>query len=121
MIHGAAGRVGVFAVQLARWACVHVIGAASARNSDFLRELGANETLDYTTRRFEDNAFASHISSKESENSWVQKIFTDQIPFLAEAFDEVLRVSRPGLNHVCIGRLSHDSSGLLVLLALLAQ
>jgi len=54
LIHGAAGGVGVFAVQLARWAGAYVIGTASARNRDFLRELGANETIDYTTTRFEE-------------------------------------------------------------------
>lgn len=54
MIHGAAGGVGVFAVQLACWAGARVIATASARNSDFLRELGANEIIDYTTTRFED-------------------------------------------------------------------
>jgi NADPH:quinone reductase-like Zn-dependent oxidoreductase len=46
--------VGVFAVQLARWAGAHVIATASARNRDFLRELGANEIIDYTTTRFEE-------------------------------------------------------------------
>src|SRR2546421_10700847 len=54
LIHGAAGGVGVFAVQLARWAGAQVIATASARNRDFLRELGANEIIDYTTTRFED-------------------------------------------------------------------
>ncbi len=54
LIHGAAGGVGVFAVQLARWAGAHVIATASARNRDFLLELGANEIIDYTTTRFED-------------------------------------------------------------------
>src|SRR5260221_8041447 len=54
MIHGAAGGVGVFAVQLAHWAWAHVITTASARNRDFLHELGANEVIDYTTTRFED-------------------------------------------------------------------
>src|SRR5205823_5319156 len=54
LIHGAAGGVGVFAVQLARWAGAHVIATASARNRDFLRELGANEIIDYTTTRFEE-------------------------------------------------------------------
>jgi NADPH:quinone reductase-like Zn-dependent oxidoreductase len=53
-IHGAAGGVGVFAVQLAHWAGAHVIATASARNRDFLYELGANEVIDYTTARFED-------------------------------------------------------------------
>ena len=54
LIHGAAGGVGVFAVQLARWTGAQVIATASARNRDFLCELGANEIIDYTTTRFED-------------------------------------------------------------------
>src|SRR5712691_11739855 len=54
LIHGAAGGVGVFAVQLAHWAGAHVIATASARNRDFLHELGANEVIDYTTTRFEE-------------------------------------------------------------------
>lgn len=54
LIHGGAGGVGVFAVQLARWAGAQVITTASARNRDFLRELGANEIIDYTTTRFEE-------------------------------------------------------------------
>src|SRR6266568_4274007 len=54
LIHGAAGGVGVFAVQLARWAGAQVIATASARNRDFLRELGASAVIDYTTTRFEE-------------------------------------------------------------------
>ena len=54
LIHGAAGGVGVFAVQLARWAGAYVIATASAHNRDFLRELGANEIIDYTTTHFEE-------------------------------------------------------------------
>jgi NADPH:quinone reductase-like Zn-dependent oxidoreductase len=54
LMQGAAGGVGVFAVQLARWAGAQVIATASARNRDFLRELGANEVIDYTTTRFEE-------------------------------------------------------------------
>src|SRR6266516_7320755 len=54
LIHGAAGGVGVFAVQLARWTGAHVIATASARNRDFLRELGADGIIDYTTTRFEE-------------------------------------------------------------------
>jgi NADPH:quinone reductase-like Zn-dependent oxidoreductase len=55
LIHGGAGGVGVFAVQLARWAGAQVITTTSARNRDLLRELGvgANEIIDYTTTRFE--------------------------------------------------------------------
>jgi len=41
LIGGAAGGVGVFAVQLARIAGARVIGTGSAASSDFLRDLGA--------------------------------------------------------------------------------
>jgi NADPH:quinone reductase-like Zn-dependent oxidoreductase len=54
LIHGAAGGVGVFAVQLAHWAGAQVIATASARNRDFLHELGASAVIDYTTTRFEE-------------------------------------------------------------------
>ena len=49
LIHGAAGNVGGFAVQLARAAGAHVIGTASATNLDFVLELGAPEA--WTRRR----------------------------------------------------------------------
>ncbi|WP_433143222.1 NADP-dependent oxidoreductase [Actinomadura nitritigenes] len=42
LIGGAAGGVGVFAVQLARIAGARVIGTGSATSSDFLRDLGAD-------------------------------------------------------------------------------
>ncbi len=75
LIHGAAGGVGVFAVQLAHWAGAHVIGTASARNRDFLRELGANEIIDYTTTRFEDvvqdvDIVLDTVGSETLERSW---------------------------------------------------
>ncbi|MBA2679251.1 MAG: NADP-dependent oxidoreductase [Ktedonobacteraceae bacterium] len=54
LIHGASGGVGVFAVQLAHWLKAHVITTSSARNRDFLRDLGADEIIDYTTTHFED-------------------------------------------------------------------
>ncbi len=44
---------GVFAVQLARLAGAQAITTASARNRDFLRELGADEFIDYATTRCE--------------------------------------------------------------------
>src|SRR5262249_54338483 len=54
LIHGAAGGVGVFAVQLAHWTGAHVCAPASARNPDFLPNLGADEVIGYTTTRFEE-------------------------------------------------------------------
>src|SRR5438105_1003728 len=54
LIHGAAGGVGSFAVQLAKWKGAYVIGTASGRNQAFLRELGVDEPIDYEKTRFED-------------------------------------------------------------------
>jgi NADPH:quinone reductase-like Zn-dependent oxidoreductase len=56
LIHGASGGVGVFATQFARWAGARVLVTSSARNADFLRELGADEVIDYATTPFEEVA-----------------------------------------------------------------
>jgi NADPH:quinone reductase-like Zn-dependent oxidoreductase len=56
LIHGAAGGVGSFAVQLARAKGAEVIAVASGRHRDFLLGLGANTIVDYETARFEDVA-----------------------------------------------------------------
>ena len=54
LIHGAAGGVGTYAVQLANWKGAEVIATASAKDHDFLRELGASEVIDYTREQFEE-------------------------------------------------------------------
>jgi NADPH:quinone reductase-like Zn-dependent oxidoreductase len=53
LVHGAAGGVGGFAVQLARWRGAHVIGTASAGNLEFVRSLGAESAIDYNAAPFE--------------------------------------------------------------------
>jgi Zinc-binding dehydrogenase/Alcohol dehydrogenase GroES-like domain len=54
LIHGAAGGVGAFAVQLARARGAQVLGTASAENVAAARELGADEVIDHSVSRFED-------------------------------------------------------------------
>jgi NADPH:quinone reductase-like Zn-dependent oxidoreductase len=54
LIHGAAGGVGSFAVQIAKAMGATVIGTASAHNLAFLSALGADRTVDYGRERFED-------------------------------------------------------------------
>jgi NADPH:quinone reductase-like Zn-dependent oxidoreductase len=54
LIHAAAGGVGHFAVQFAKWKGARVIGTASAANAGFLRDLGAAEAIDYKATRFEE-------------------------------------------------------------------
>ncbi|MBA3873843.1 MAG: NADP-dependent oxidoreductase [Anaerolineae bacterium] len=54
LIHAAAGGVGAFAVQLAKERQAFVIGTASAANEQYVRELCADQFIDYQTTRFED-------------------------------------------------------------------
>jgi NADPH:quinone reductase-like Zn-dependent oxidoreductase len=54
LIHGGAGGVGTFAVQLALRQGAWVIATASSRNLSLLRQLGAQQVIDHTTTRFED-------------------------------------------------------------------
>ena len=75
LIHGAAGGVGHFAVQLAKWKGAHVIGTASAKNHEMLYKLGADELIDYTTQRFEDvtrniDVVLDTIGGDTQERSW---------------------------------------------------
>jgi NADPH:quinone reductase-like Zn-dependent oxidoreductase len=53
LIHGGSGGVGSFAVQLARWKGAFIIATASGRNQEFLRNLGADLTIDYERSRFD--------------------------------------------------------------------
>ncbi len=75
LIHGAAGGVGHFAVQLARWKGARVIGTASASNDSFLRELGAENVIDYHTTRFEEavgdvDVVLDTIGGETQQRSW---------------------------------------------------
>lgn len=54
LIHAGAGGVGSLAIQFAKLHGAHVIATASAKNSDFLKSLGADEVIDYHTAHFED-------------------------------------------------------------------
>lgn len=54
LIHAAAGGVGHVAVQIAKARGAYVIGTASAGKHEFLRELGADETIDYRETDFVD-------------------------------------------------------------------
>jgi NADPH:quinone reductase-like Zn-dependent oxidoreductase len=54
LIHAAAGGVGHFAIQFAKWKGAHVIGTSSAHNAEFVKRLGAEEVIDYSVKKFED-------------------------------------------------------------------
>jgi NADPH:quinone reductase-like Zn-dependent oxidoreductase len=54
VIHGAAGSVGAYAVQLARRAGIRTIATAATDDIAFVRDLGADTVVDFRTQRFED-------------------------------------------------------------------
>ena len=54
LINGAAGGVGHFAVQLAKWKGAYVIAVASGKHETFLRDLGADAFIDYTKTKAEE-------------------------------------------------------------------
>lgn len=56
LVNGAAGGVGHFAVQVAKLKGAHVIAVASGRHEQLLRELGADQFIDYTKTPPEDVA-----------------------------------------------------------------
>lgn len=54
LIHGAAGNVGAYAVQLAKQAELRVFATAGPADLDYLRGLGADTVINYKATRFED-------------------------------------------------------------------
>jgi len=75
LIHGAAGAVGAVAVELAHSRGAYVIGTASSQTLELVRQLGADEVIDYQTTPFEamakdvDVVFDT-VGGKTLERSW---------------------------------------------------
>ena len=55
LVHAGAGGVGVFAVQIAKAFGAYVSATASARNQEFLRQIGVDQPIDYSRARIEKN------------------------------------------------------------------
>jgi NADPH:quinone reductase-like Zn-dependent oxidoreductase len=53
LVHGGAGAVGLYAVQIAHIRGARVIATVSTQDIDFVKQLGADEAIDYKTCRFE--------------------------------------------------------------------
>jgi NADPH:quinone reductase-like Zn-dependent oxidoreductase len=75
LIHGGAGAVGVFAIQLACRRGAHVVTTASGHDRDFLLRLGAQQVIDYHTERFEDvaknvNVVFDAVGGSTLQRSW---------------------------------------------------
>jgi alcohol dehydrogenase len=54
LIHGGAGGIGSIAIQLAKYLGAYVATTVSTNDKEFVKELGADEVIDYKTQTFED-------------------------------------------------------------------
>lgn len=54
LVQGAAGNVGAYVVQLARWAGARVVAVAAASDAAYLRGIGADDVIDFHAQRFEE-------------------------------------------------------------------
>jgi NADPH:quinone reductase-like Zn-dependent oxidoreductase len=75
LIHGGAGGVGTFAVQLASRHGAYVISTASTKNLLLVKHLGASEVIDYKTQKFQDlvrdvDVVFDTVGGKTRELSW---------------------------------------------------
>lgn len=75
LVHGGAGAVGMFAVQLARAHGAQVVATASASNAEFVQALGAERVIDYRAARFEEHVSGMDVvfdtvGGETLERSW---------------------------------------------------
>jgi NADPH:quinone reductase-like Zn-dependent oxidoreductase len=54
LIHGGAGGIGTYAIQVAEYLGAYVATTASAKDMNYVKELGADEVIDYRSQVFED-------------------------------------------------------------------
>ena len=75
LAHAAAGGVGNYTVQLARWKGAHVTGTSSSNNLEFVQALGAETVINYTTTPFEQvvndvDVVVDPIGGETQDRSW---------------------------------------------------
>lgn len=100
LIHAGAGGVGHVAIQMAKQAGAYVITTASARNHDLVKELGADEVIDYQTVDFSelmqeiDLVLDAVIGAEQEKNFKVLRkggrvvsIVTPNISGIAQAYE----------------------------------
>jgi NADPH:quinone reductase-like Zn-dependent oxidoreductase len=123
LVHGAAGGIGNLAVQIAKAKGAYVIGTASAHNADFLKQIGADEAIDYNTQRFEEiltdidivyNAVPGHEEDLRLKSAQVLKeggIFVcTHVPApFSEAFKEALAKKNATASIIGMGPLDHTA------------
>ena len=112
LVQGAAGGVGMWGVQLARWKGARVIGTASTRNIDFIKSLGADVAVDYTKTRVETLAkgvdvVLDTVGGSVQERSW-QTLKRGGILVTIVGSPDEKQAERHGVKGVRVGRPSNS-------------
>lgn len=94
LVHGAAGGVGIAAVQIAKIFGAKVFGTASAGKHAFLRELGVERPIDYRTEDFEE------VIRRETDGKGVHVALD---PIGGESFAKSYRSLAIGGKLICYG------------------
>ena len=106
LINGAAGGVGTFAVQIAKWLGARVTGVCSSRNVELVRSLGADAVIDYSREDF-------------AKTTKPYDVFFDLVGNRALA--DCLRVVRPGGIYVACGGGGPERSSASLIAQMLGQ
>ena len=112
LVQGAAGGVGMWGVQLAKWMGARVIATASTRNIDFVNSLGADQAVDYTTTlvdtvaREVDVVFDT-VGGEVQEQSW-QTLKRGGILVTIVGAPDQEQADKYGVKGVRVGRASNS-------------
>lgn len=95
LIHGGAGGIGSFAIQLAKHLGAYVATTAAPDDLDFARSLGADEVIDYTSQKFEEilhdyDAVFDTVGGEANKKSYVILRTGGQLVSMAAAPDDAL-------------------------------
>ena len=127
LIHAGSGGVGHFAIQIAKHLGARVLTTCSARNRDFVLSLGADQHIDYTTRRFEEEVsgvdFVLDTIGGETLTRSLGVVreggrIITVVPFSDEALVEQARQRNVALS---FGGMRHSAEDLAALADLLAR
>ncbi len=96
LVLGAAGGVGSFTVQLARWRKAHVTALGSARDVEFLRELGSDEVIDRDAASFDEivsdiDLVVDTVGGETLERAWVVLAPRGRIVSIAPSSREIAK------------------------------